>query len=118
MEELMRVMTPKPRNAETPRSYLKSWITANKVFFDRNQGEIPEKEIDLAVHSLKDLPTDHVDGLALAAVPDHAEAGTGLAALLISRGETTEALDVLSRLTPNPEVERLQAAARVAASNS
>ena len=48
MEELMRVMTPKPRNAETPRSYLKSWITANKVFFDRNQGEIPEKEIDLS----------------------------------------------------------------------
>ena len=27
MDELMRVMTPKPRNAETPKSYLRSWIT-------------------------------------------------------------------------------------------
>lgn len=48
MGELMRVMVPKPRNAETPKPYLRSWITANKVFFDRNQGEIPEKKIDLA----------------------------------------------------------------------
>ena len=52
MEELMRVMTPKPRNAETPKSYLRSWITANKVFFDRNQGEIPEQPIDLSQWSL------------------------------------------------------------------
>jgi len=48
MDELMRVMSPRPRNAETPNTYLRSWITANKVFFDRNQGEIPEKEIDLS----------------------------------------------------------------------
>ena len=48
MDELMRVMTPRPRNAETPRPYLRSWITANKVFFDRNQGEIPETKIDLS----------------------------------------------------------------------
>lgn len=48
----MRVMTPRPRNAETPRPYLRSWITANKVFFDRNQGEIPETEIDLATWQL------------------------------------------------------------------
>lgn len=48
MAELMRVMTPRPRNAETPRQYLRSWITANKIFFDRNQGEIPEKKIDLS----------------------------------------------------------------------
>ena len=48
MDEVMRVMSAKPRNAETPKMYLKSWITANSVFFDRNQGEIPEKLIDLA----------------------------------------------------------------------
>ena len=48
MDELMRVMTPRPRNAETRRPYLRSWITANKVFFDRNQGEIPETKIDLS----------------------------------------------------------------------
>ena len=52
MDELMRVMTPRPRNAETPKPYLRSWITANKVFFDRNQGEIPEKEIDLSTFRL------------------------------------------------------------------
>lgn len=48
MDELMRVMSSKPRNAETPKLYLRSWITANSIFFDRNQGEIPEKSIDLA----------------------------------------------------------------------
>ena len=58
MDELMRVMTPRPRNAETPKSYLRSWITANKVFFDRNQGEIPETEIDLSEWRL------HVTGSA------------------------------------------------------
>ncbi len=47
MNETMRVMNERPRNAETPRAWLRSWITANKVFFDRNQGDIPEKEIDL-----------------------------------------------------------------------
>ena len=57
MDELMRVMTPKPRNAETPKSYLRSWITANSVFFDRNQGEIPEKLIDLAIRE-KDIGGD------------------------------------------------------------
>jgi DMSO/TMAO reductase YedYZ molybdopterin-dependent catalytic subunit len=52
MDDIMRVMTPRPRNAETPRSYLRSWITANKVFFDRNQGEIPQEEIDLSTWNL------------------------------------------------------------------
>lgn len=47
MVDKMRIMSKKPLNAETPIESLKSWITANKVFFDRNQGEIPEKEIDL-----------------------------------------------------------------------
>lgn len=48
MPESMRVMSEKPRNAETPKRYLQSWITANSVFFDRNQGEIPEKAIELS----------------------------------------------------------------------
>ncbi len=49
----------------------------------------------------------------LDAVPDHQEAGTSLAAMLISSGETEEALIVLGRLSPTPEVERLQSAARI-----
>jgi putative thioredoxin len=49
-------------------------------------------------------------------VPDQPEAGTGLASLLIARGETEEALIVLDRLPRTSEVERLEAAARVTGS--
>jgi len=48
MNEKMRVMTEKPLNAETPVEALRSWITANSVFFDRNQGEIPQEPASLA----------------------------------------------------------------------
>ncbi len=51
MKEKKRVMTEKPRNAETSVEYLRSWITANSAFFDRNQGEIPA-EVDLAAWKL------------------------------------------------------------------
>ena len=44
----MRIMTAKPLNAETPIENLRSWLTPNEVFFDRNQGEIPEKPIELS----------------------------------------------------------------------
>lgn len=44
----MRIMSEKPLNAETPVESLRSWITANSVFFDRNQGEIPGEKISLA----------------------------------------------------------------------
>jgi len=47
MEEKMRVMTEKPLNAETPVESLRSWITANAVFFDRNQGEFPREPVSL-----------------------------------------------------------------------
>jgi DMSO/TMAO reductase YedYZ molybdopterin-dependent catalytic subunit len=47
MERKMRVMTEKPLNAETPIESLRSWITPNAVFFDRNQGEIPVEPISL-----------------------------------------------------------------------
>jgi DMSO/TMAO reductase YedYZ molybdopterin-dependent catalytic subunit len=47
MEEKMRVMTQKPLNAETPVEYLRSWITANAVFFARNQGEMPKEPISI-----------------------------------------------------------------------
>ncbi len=36
----MRVMTQAPLNAETPVQSLRSWITANSVFFHRNQSEM------------------------------------------------------------------------------
>jgi putative thioredoxin len=51
---------------------------------------------------------------ALDLVPDHGDAGTGLAALLIARGEVEEALILLGKLPRTPEVERLEATARLA----
>jgi DMSO/TMAO reductase YedYZ molybdopterin-dependent catalytic subunit len=48
MKKKMRIMSEKPLNAETSIEYLRSWITPNSVFFDRNQGAIPQKKIALS----------------------------------------------------------------------
>jgi hydroxymethylbilane synthase len=48
------------------------------VFTKEIQRALLECRIDLAVHSLKDLPTDPVDGLVLAAVPPRARPGDAL----------------------------------------
>ena len=48
MAKEMRVMTPRPLNAETPNTALRTWITDNEVFFKRNQGQIPETPVSLA----------------------------------------------------------------------
>lgn len=48
MKTQMRIMTERPLNAETPVKSLRSWITPNAVFFDRNQGAIPRRRISLA----------------------------------------------------------------------
>ncbi|MGI9528699.1 MAG: thioredoxin, partial [Acidimicrobiia bacterium] len=45
--------------------------------------------------------------------PDHQDAGTSLAALLIDHGDIEEAMIVLGKLVPDADVERLQAAARL-----
>ncbi|MGL4942120.1 MAG: hydroxymethylbilane synthase [Thermoguttaceae bacterium] len=50
-------------------------IGAPGVFTRRLQEALLNCEIDLAVHSLKDLPTEHVAGLVLAAVPQREESG-------------------------------------------
>lgn len=48
MKQKMRIMSERPLNAETPVESLRSWTTANDVFFDRNQGEIMEEPIGLS----------------------------------------------------------------------
>ena len=48
MKDEMRVMAEKPLNAETPAAALRSWITPNRLFFDRNQGAIPPRRVSLA----------------------------------------------------------------------
>ena len=79
-------------------------------------------EIDLMVERARDLALEGDEAAAsqvfsevLEQVPDHTDAGTGLAALLIARGETEQALIILGRLPRSSEVERLEAAARVTA---
>jgi DMSO/TMAO reductase YedYZ molybdopterin-dependent catalytic subunit len=47
MKDEMRVMAERPLNAETPAAALRSWITPNRLFFDRNQGAIPTRRIAL-----------------------------------------------------------------------
>ncbi len=37
-------MSERPLNAETPIELLRSWVTADSIFFDRNHGEIPQKK--------------------------------------------------------------------------
>jgi DMSO/TMAO reductase YedYZ molybdopterin-dependent catalytic subunit len=52
MNPSMRVMTEQPLNAETPTERLRTWITANDIFFDRNQGRIPEVPVSLTDYVL------------------------------------------------------------------
>jgi hypothetical protein len=52
MTTSMRIMTESPLNAETPAARLRSWITPNAFFFDRNQGKIPDTPVDLEVGRL------------------------------------------------------------------
>jgi hydroxymethylbilane synthase len=60
-------------------------IGTQGVFTKEIQRALLDRRIDLAVHSLKDLPTDPVSGLCLAAVPPREAVGDAL----VGRGLTT-----------------------------
>jgi hydroxymethylbilane synthase len=53
-------------------------IGSRGVFTKEIQAAVLDGRADLAVHSLKDLPTDPVEGLCLAAVPERGPAGDAL----------------------------------------
>ncbi|MCX8069260.1 MAG: molybdopterin-dependent oxidoreductase, partial [Thermodesulfovibrionales bacterium] len=53
MEIKKRIMTQNPLNAEPPIQYLRSWLTMNEAFFNRNQGEIPQEPIAIEDWRLK-----------------------------------------------------------------
>jgi hydroxymethylbilane synthase len=53
-------------------------IGGQGLFTKRIQQALLDNEIDFAVHSLKDLPTEAVNGLILAAVPERASCGDAL----------------------------------------
>jgi len=77
-------------------------------------------EIDLMVEEARSVlisgdlvAAEHILRQALEMQSDHQDAGTSLAALLIDKGETDEAMIVLGKLVPDAEVDRLQGAARL-----
>lgn len=81
-------------------------------------------ELDLMVDQARtarldgdDTTAEHIFRQVLDREPGHGEAGASLASMLIDRGDTDEALIVLGRLTPDAEVARLQAAARLKAAS-
>ncbi|MCA9211715.1 MAG: hydroxymethylbilane synthase [Planctomycetales bacterium] len=53
-------------------------IGGQGVFTKAIQSALLNNEVDLAVHSLKDLPTDDIDGLVLAAVPEREQINDAL----------------------------------------
>ena len=64
----MRILTEKPLNVETPVEALRSWITANSVFFHRNQSEL-KTAVSLAdwkltvegeIENLQEFPFDEI----------------------------------------------------------
>src|SRR3954454_22631176 len=69
--ELVRVQTTGDRVRDRPLSQ----IGGDGLFTKEIQRALLERRVDVAVHSLKDLPTEAVPGLALAAVPPRGPAG-------------------------------------------
>ena len=97
-----------------PENQLRTWLE-----------EIMPSELDQMVEQARDaalagdpLLAEQVFRMVLERRSDHPEAGTGLASLLLARGDAEEALIVLGKLVPNGEVERLQAAARLTAART
>ncbi|MEA2002491.1 MAG: thioredoxin [Actinomycetota bacterium] len=95
-----------------PENAIKEWLT-NLLPSELDQ--VVEQARDAAIAG--NLETaERLFSVALQEQPDHQEAGTGLAGLMIASGNIDEALIVLGKLAPTDEVERLQSAARLSAS--
>jgi hydroxymethylbilane synthase len=69
--ELVIIQTAGDQVRDVPLSQ----IGGDGVFTKEIQRALLDRSVDLAVHSLKDLPTTHVEGLVLAAVPERGPAG-------------------------------------------
>lgn len=92
-----------------PQQALDEWLTT-----------IMPTELELMIEAARDAALDGNEARSeelfrqvLEAQPDNQDAGTGLAGLLMARNEHAEALIVLGKLAPTPDVERLQSAARL-----
>jgi putative thioredoxin len=82
-----------------------------EAFFDR----IVPSEADLAADAAAEAGDEDALRRALEAKPDHADAATALARLLIARGDTDDALAVLEPLPHDFRADGLRARARLAA---
>src|SRR5262245_8659537 len=69
--ELVEIQTAGDQVRDVPLAQ----IGGEGVFTKAIQQALLENQIDVAVHSLKDLPTIPVDGLVLAAVPQRGPTG-------------------------------------------
>ena len=75
--ELVPIETTGDRIRDRPLSQ----IGGDGVFTKQLQLALLDRQVDLAVHSLKDLPTTTVEGLCLAAVPPRGSTGDALVSL-------------------------------------
>lgn len=80
-------------------------IDVKGMFVDTIRAAVLDGDCHLAVHSYKDLPTDAVDGLAIAAVPEREDARD----ILVSRdGYALPTLPALATVGTSSERRRLQ----------
>ena len=97
-----------------PERQLRAWL---EELLPSELDELFERGRDAALAG-DVLQAEQIFRMVLDQQPDHADAGATLASLLLARGDTEEALIVLGKLAPSPEIERLQAAARLTASRT
>ena len=96
-----------------PETSIRQWVAG---FLPTEEDHMVDRARDLVFEDDEE-GAEQIYREVLDRVADHADAGTGLASLLIARGETEEAMIVLGRLPRSAEVERLEAAARVTAAS-
>ena len=99
--ELVEIKTEGDRDRNSPLAA----IGGMGIFTKEIQRAVLENSIDLAVHSLKDLPTQQSEGLMLAAVPAREDIAD---ALIAPRYQTLPALPVAGRIGTSSPRRRAQ----------
>src|SRR5262245_17956963 len=72
--DLVEIQTTGDQVRDVPLTHL----GGEGIFTKAIQDALLSRRVDLAVHSLKDLPTIHVEGLTLGAVPERGPTGDAL----------------------------------------
>ena len=99
--ELVEIKTQGDRDSNSPLAS----IGGVGLFTKEIQRALLEKSVDLAVHSLKDLPTQHTNGLLLASVPAREDLAD---ALIAPSYRTLEALPTAARIGTSSPRRRAQ----------